>query len=440
MREALAALTTRGRAFLAAGTTVTLCAFFLGYDALLRVGVLAMALPLLTALVVSKARYRLMANRHLTPSRVSAGQPATVTLALANDGVLPMGLLLLEDAVPYALGTRARFILDQAGPRWHEEVSYTVRSEVRGHYSVGPLSVRVSDPFGLIELVRTFQNTTPVVVVPTVHPLPAISINGAWTGTGENRPRAFAVGSAEDVTVREYRRGDDLRRVHWRSTARIGELMVRREEQPWQSRATILLDARRSAHVGNGAASSLEWAVSAAASITVHMTHAGYSVRLVTDRHDSESNAWHDRRPDDAEQSGPILDELAVLSHSPNAALSNAVDALVGVSGLVIAILGSLDAADLADLSRLRSRGSTVIALVIDTAAWGAAGEAAAHAPAERLAGVLGGHGWYATPVSPDDSPAQAWARLGAMLRRTGSVRTEMAAAGPGLPKGGSWP
>ena len=75
-------------------------------------------------------------------------------------------------------------------------------------------------------------------------PLPTIPLTGAWTGSGDNRPRAFATGSAEDVTVREYRRGDDLRRVHWRSSARTGELMVRREEQPWQSRATLFLDNR----------------------------------------------------------------------------------------------------------------------------------------------------------------------------------------------------
>ena len=107
-------------------------------------------------------------------------------------------------------------------------------------------------------------------------------MGGAWTGSGDNRPRAFATGSAEDVTVREYRRGDDLRRVHWRSSARVGELMVRREEQPWQSRATLFLDNRTRAHRGQGIASSLEAAVSAAASIAVHLSQRGFTVRLVT--------------------------------------------------------------------------------------------------------------------------------------------------------------
>jgi uncharacterized protein (DUF58 family) len=418
MREALAALTTRGRAFLAAGVTISLCAVIAGFDALLRVGLLAMAMPVLTALLVSRARYRLMASRYISPTRVSAGQPATVTLALANQGSMPMGLLLLEDQVPYVLGTRARFILDHAGPRWHEEVSYAVRSEVRGKYDIGPLTIRVSDPFGLIELVRSFHNTANLIVVPQVYPLPSIGISGDWTGAGENRPRAFAMGSAEDVTVREYRRGDDLRRVHWRSTAKTGELMVRREEQPWQSRATVLLDSRSIAHRGSGLASSLEWAISAAASIAVHLSQAGFSVRLVTDRHDVEAHPWHDKATRDAEQSGPILDELAVMTHSANASLSEAVDAVSGSPGLVIAILGDLNSADVAELSRVSSLGTPILAILVDVARWGpAAARLSDDAGTNRLIGALGGNNWCVTSARPDQSPPAVWQRLGAQLQ-----------------------
>ena len=160
------------------------------------------------------------------------------------------------------------------------------------------MSVRVSDPFGLVELGRSFRSTVSLTVTPRTVPLPPIPLGGAWTGSGDNRPRAFAIGSAEDVTVREYRRGDDLRRVHWRSSARIGELMVRREEQPWQSRATLFLDNRMRAHRGQGIASSLEAAVSAAASIAVHLSQRGFTVRLVTAAGEDPNNAWHYRDAD----------------------------------------------------------------------------------------------------------------------------------------------
>ena len=138
----------------------------------------------------------------------------------------------------------------------------------------------------------------PLTVTPRTVPLSTIPLGGAWTGSGDNRPRAFAIGSAEDVTVREYRRGDDLRRVHWRSSARVGELMVRREEQPWQSRATLFLDNRVRSHRGQGIASSLEAAVSVAASIAVHLTHRGFAVRLVTAAGEDPSSAWHFRDSD----------------------------------------------------------------------------------------------------------------------------------------------
>jgi len=436
MREALSSLTTRGRAFLAAGLTIAICAFALGFDALLRVGVLAVALPLLTAWVVARARYRLVATRSVSPTRVSAGQPAIVSLQLANDGTMPMGLLLLEDHVPYVLGTRARFLLDHAGPRWHQTVSYSVRSELRGRYEIGPLSIRVSDPFGLIELVRSFHNTTSVIVTPAVHPLRPIKVTGAWTGAGENRPRAFAVGSAEDVTVREYRQGDDLRRVHWPSSAKVGELMVRREEQPWQSRATILLDSRGLAHRGSGPASSLEWAISAAASIAVHLGQLGFTVRLVTDRPDAESHAWHDRSMSAAAQAGPILDELAVISDSTCTTLSDAVDAIIGQPGLVVAVLGRLDRSDMSDLSRVSPEGGKVLGIVLDTDLWappaarpqGRLSTAAAHDGAASATSMLSANGWYATTAGPQEPPDVVWQRLGALVLHGGG------SAGPAEP------
>ncbi|MGH3445310.1 MAG: DUF58 domain-containing protein, partial [Nocardioidaceae bacterium] len=312
MREAMSALTTRGRAFLAAGGTAFVCAIFLGHDELVRVGALMLLLPLATAYFLGRSRYRLGLVRTVSPAQVAAGQQARVQLDLTNDGRMPTGLLLLEEQLPYVLGTRPRFVVDKMGPKWKRSVGYTVRSDVRGKYAVGPMKVRLSDPFGLVELERTFQTVSPLVVTPRVTPLAVIPLSGAWTGSGDNRPRAFASGSAEDVTVREYRRGDDLRRVHWRSSAHAGELMVRREEQPWQSRATLFLDNRKISHRGSGAASSLEHAVSVAASVAVHLVQRGFSVRLVTASGEEHDGSWHEHGAL-ATETGPLLESLAVV-------------------------------------------------------------------------------------------------------------------------------
>jgi uncharacterized protein (DUF58 family) len=79
----------------------------------------------------------------------------------------------MEDALPYALGGRPRFVLDKIEPQGVREVSYPVSSDVRGRFRVGPLSVRLTDPFGLCELTRSFATTDELVVTPGRQPLPA---------------------------------------------------------------------------------------------------------------------------------------------------------------------------------------------------------------------------------------------------------------------------
>ncbi|MFC7107399.1 DUF58 domain-containing protein [Nonomuraea rubra] len=338
MRAGMQALTSRGRSFLASGIAALLMAFFLGENDLFRIGVLVTALPLLAAMVVARTRYRLSCARRLDPPRAEVGGEATVTLRLENVTRLPTGLLLVEDTVPYALGVRPRFVLDRVEPRGVREIDYRVRSDLRGRYTIGPLSIRIADPFGLVELTRSFTISDTLVVTPHVAALPHVRLSGEWTGGGDSRTRSVAAAGDDDVAPREYRQGDDLRRVHWRSTARYGELMVRREEQQWQSRGALLLDTRRHAHRGEGPRSSFEVAVSAAASIGVHLAHEGLGLRLVTDQ-----GAEH---LTDTGLSYSLLDTLAVVRHSPARSLEMGISALRsgGGDGLIVAVLGGMDA------------------------------------------------------------------------------------------------
>src|SRR3954454_1331216 len=237
----------------------------------MRIAVLMIALPRVSAWVVARTRYRLSSTRHLSAARTPAGQESAVTLRLENISRLPTGLLLVEDRVPYVLGSRPRFVLDRIEPRGRSEVTYLVRSDVRGRYQLGPLALRPTHPLGMCELQRSFSAKDTLIVTPPVHQLPSAQLAGEWTGSGESRARSVASAGEDDAATREYHQGDDLRRVHWRSTARLGQLMVRREEQPWQSRAALLLDCRGSAHHGDGPLSSIEWAISAAASIGPHL-------------------------------------------------------------------------------------------------------------------------------------------------------------------------
>jgi uncharacterized protein (DUF58 family) len=419
MREALSGLTVRGRAFLAAGVTALVCAMFLGHDELVRVGALLVLLPLAAAYFLSRSRYRLGLVRSLSPTHVTAGQQALVQLDLSNDGRMPTGVLLLEDHVPYVLGTRPRFVIDRMAPGWKRRVDFQVRSDVRGRFEVGPMRVRLNDSFGLVQLERTFRSTTTLVVTPPVVPLPAVPLSGAWTGAGDNRPRAFTTGSAEDVTVREYRQGDDLRRVHWRSSAHAGELMVRREEQPWQSRATLFVDNRTSAHRGAGSSSSLEHAVSVAASVAVHLVQRGFSVRLVTARGQGHHEAWHEHGALTAE-TAPLLESLAVLAPSKDPHLDTRWLSQFGHSGLLVAVLGDVEERDTASLTRMRHSAAGAMAVVLDvpagarggTADTGTTGQGTAEGT-RRTTAWLAANGWRAVAARPQDPLPGLWQELG---------------------------
>lgn len=414
MREALRGLTTRGRAFLGAGGAATLSAIAFGQRDLLRVALLVLVLPLLSAATVVRTRYRLTSSRRLVPARVAAGQDAHVVLRLENVSRLPTGLLLVEDRIPYVLGARPRFVLDRVEPLGTREVDYPVRSEVRGVFTLGPLSIRLRDPFGMCELVRAFSSRDTFVVTPVVEPLPTVAVGGEWSGTGESRARSLAAAGEDDVATREYRQGDDLRRVHWRSTAKVGELMVRREEQPWESRAVLLLDTRAAAHRGEGLGSSFEAAVSAAASIGAHLGHGGFSVHLVTDTGTRLDGA--SREDPTAAQEDLLLDGLAVVETSHNASLRPAAAALRHAGdGLTVAVLAAMSPDEAAELVRYRHGAGRAVAVVLDVASWQSKLSGGAPAPArtEDVATVLRAAGWRVVPLRAGETLASVWPLAG---------------------------
>ncbi|MGW1228601.1 DUF58 domain-containing protein [Streptomyces sp. NPDC001478] len=431
LRAALGGLTTRGRSFLAAGVAAAVCAYVLGQADLLRVGLLLAVLPLVCATVLYRTRYRVAGTRRLSPSRVPAGSEARVHLRMDNVSRLPTGLLMLQDRVPYVLGPRPRFVLDRVEAGGRREVSYRVRSDLRGRYPLGPLQLRLSDPFGMCELTRSFSAYDTLVVVPRTEPLPPVRLAGESSGYGEGRQRTLALAGEDDVIPRGYRHGDDLRRVHWRSTARYGELMVRREEQPQRARCTVLLDTRRIAFRGAGPDSAFEWAVSGAASALVHMLERGFAVRLLTDDGTSVpgtgESGFAGSTQDSAESAGLMMDALAVVDHSEGGGLSRAYDVLRGGDeGLLIAFLGDLDEEQAAVAARMRRRSGGAVAFVLDSAAWAhEEGPATDTAAGERLR-RLREAGWTAVPVPPGAELAGLWQQAG----RHGALTQSGAAGG----------
>ncbi|MFK0289575.1 DUF58 domain-containing protein [Streptomyces sp. NPDC090442] len=416
LRAALGGLTTRGRSFLAAGLAAAACAYLLGQAELLRVGLLLAALPLVCVLVLHRTRYRVTGSRTLAPARVPAAAESRVRLRVENVARLPTGVLMLQDRVPYVLGPRPRFVLDRVEPGGSREVSYRVRSDLRGRYPLGPLQLRLTDPFGMCELTRAFTAFDTLTVVPRVEPLPPVRLAGEAAGYGDGGHRSLALAGEDDILPRGYRHGDDLRRVHWRSTARHGELMVRREEQPQKACCTILLDTRAVAHDGSGPDSAFEWAVAGAASAALHLLERGYAVRLLTDTGSTVPGPAGGgfAGGESSDTAGLLLDSLAVVEHSDEEGFTAAYEALRdGAEGLLIAFFGALDEEQAALAGRFRRRGTTAVAFVLDGDAFSRGPGGIRLSPggppvAERLR-MLRAAGWTALPVGPGAALADLW-------------------------------
>jgi uncharacterized protein (DUF58 family) len=414
MRSLFSGLTARGRSFLAAGAVIGALGFGLGQHALFSVGVLLIILPLLTGLAASRARYRIRCGRQLTPGRVAAGERAEVRIQLENISRVPTGLLLAEDTVPYSLGTRPRFVLDRIEQGGARQLTYQLQSDSRGRYAIGPFRVRVADVFGLAEVGRSFAPRSTLVITPAITILPPAAPPGSWLGEGEARIAAPAAAGEDDVVPRAYRDGDELRRVHWRSTARHGELMVRREEQHWRNRAVLFLDSRGSAHAGRGPGSSFESAVSAAASVGVYLARERMDCELVTDT----GRAAVPGRFEDV-----LLDTLAVIQPSRATGLTGALAQLGGQrGGMVIAVMGRLSPADARELAAARRGDGPALALLLAVSSWAspprngaAADQAAATAAAAETADaatILTAAGWRVTTVTAGQPLASAWQQL----------------------------
>lgn len=406
------ALTSRGRAFIAGGLTAAACGVLLGERDLVRIGVLVVLIPLVTLLLSARTGQRLSLVRTVGSTVVEVGQTTTVTLDVTNVG-RRSGLLQFEEQVPWALGHRPRFLLGWLGPGRSRRVQYPIRAEIRGRYELGPLVVRATDPFGMVSSYRSFPQTTTVIAVPTVEELPSIGSIGAWGGAGDNRPQPFTIGSAADSTVREYRLGDDLRRVHWRSTARTGELMVRREEQPWQSSCTLLVDNRAEAHRGSGPDSSLERAISVAASTAVHLSRSGYQVHLVSADGSALDHSWSQHLPSGADAGDPTRPLLEFLAGLPSATsnrltLPRRTDS--GSAHLFVSVLGALDEHARDALVRSGTPGGSSYAISLDVDTW------SPRTPRQQTSSstsFLRARGWSAVDLARGASLPTAWTELG---------------------------
>jgi uncharacterized protein (DUF58 family) len=329
------------------------------------------------------------------PTRAEEGQVIEFRIEVDNQGWLPRFMVELVDRLPFVGladpdgrgADKVLGLLAYLPGRRRQQFTARIPCEKRGFYHLGPVGLASSFPLGLAEARRTADDSLRTLTIyPEVFNILALPLRGAPSQIhrgGYLLPEG--AGAAEFAGLREYRRGDNPRHVHWPTTARLNELMVREFEPLASACLTLAVDQSASANVGRGRDATFEVAVRIAASIARLASSQSIRTRL----------AGNGRRPvnglpgvGDRHFQG-ILDELAVIDADGANPYARLLDDLGPqcVRGETVVVFLSGNAADweetLRALTTLRARQLNVFAVVFDTPGFAPEGAPLVAVPAD---------------------------------------------------------
>ncbi|MDF1487914.1 DUF58 domain-containing protein [Tessaracoccus caeni] len=402
-------LSLRGLVVLIMGIVAGGAGSLLGEPDLLRLGVFLTLLPLAALLYLLLARPEISVERVPKPAQSTIGSDVEVVLRLHNAKPFATGSLEFTDLAPTAIGGGAQFRVARAFGSWTQAVSYQITTTQRGRFPIGPLKVRFTDPLGLARCTRSTRGAlTNLRVSPRVWPLDALPRTAGTGASQQSSPSRLGQSGQDDVLVREHRHGDDMRRVHWRMSAKQGELMVRIAEDPWDPSCTLLVDCRSFSHAGVGPDSSMEWAISATTSIAAKLLASRWRLTVL-----GGASSFFDpsQQLSGLGAKEPMLEAMTELEASQDTALSALIDDLDSVGGAtLVATLGLISTRDAATLIALSTRALRGFAMVPDAAAWEFSGERLdEHVDATRM---LVAAGWALATYRPGEPVPDVWRRL----------------------------
>lgn len=411
LRRRAAHLTRRGLGTLGFGVFCLLVGYAAGRREFLVVGAMALLLVALGAIVVRARRPHFDIIRLFAPPVVAAGGAARVTVRVRNVGSSASTPLLWNDALPWdqpmapqeltaiPIGSAARRV---------RAVGYDLFPPRRGLYPIGPFVVEYEDPFGMVNSVVAVGEADRLVVVPDVVELPA---GGPALADGEGTAilvQRRVAGNDDDLTTREYRPGDALRRVHWRASARHGELMVRQEEHRSHPDARILVDTRQGGYPDaipdpgeswspTAHSDAFEWVVRMTASLGVHLESCGFRV-LVEESGPPQLEPLGERWEGGRRSEGFLTSLAAVrLIDRPHDEVGTGVTA--EPEGPVFALVADPDEPTLVWMLKRRRAGQVAVAFVL----------AARPSAQDRLTEA----GWQVVEVHEGVDPGEAWRAAG---------------------------
>lgn len=349
-------MTRAGRAVALGGLVAVAIGVVVGIVELVAAGAACLILVVICLAWVSVRHPVLDVQRRVLPSPVHVGMPCRVELTVTNRARRTSPVLVFNDPVTSTVGATASF--GSLAPGASATFTYHLPTSRRGRFDIGPLRAGVTDPFGLASRERIAGGPMHATVLPHIDRIAPVRMGG---GMNERvgAPRRHAAGPGEEFTsLRPYVRGDDLRRVHWRSSARATDLLVRQEEPPSAGQTTALIDNRASC----AGPAALEHLVSAAASVVTACARRGDEVRVVT-ADGRDSGFGRGRRHIDQ-----ILDGLAVLGPATDDEVRPALNAFRRrPSPTTVAIVASTPPDDLAAIAEV-CRAPVLVRF--ETSAW----------------------------------------------------------------------
>jgi uncharacterized protein (DUF58 family) len=299
--------TARGVGTVLAGGALIAGGFTYGYPELVVVGAAGVVAAVCAVAYVAFG-LRLTVTRQVEPERVTRGEACRQTLTVRNSSRFRGVTLIAHDVC--GAGTVPVPLL-RLRPGHDTAVTYPVPTARRGVVRVGPLRVTRRDPLGLVGVARNNGGTAQVWVHPRTHPLVAVPVGVARSLDG--RVDKVPHGTITFDALREYVIGDELRKVHWRTSARVGQLMVREDLDTSLPRVVVLVDDRRAVYrdvTEVGESDDFEAVCEAAASVIVACVRADLAVELLVASADRSLGTGAHRAAGPADAS-PMLDRLA---------------------------------------------------------------------------------------------------------------------------------